>query len=160
MEGFVSHVDAPTLVALQCEFPPIRDKQKGVTKITTPLYALAGGLRTEKVWSTRLHLNLCKPCDFLLPEQQNKLATRSALLQTSLRSICPCQLHQKFKDLRVCSLEHPIPESPLRFEQRTYKEPSQGLTPVTSSEILYPAAAPLCLTRVKFPGAKAFSLFV
>jgi hypothetical protein len=32
------------------------------------------------------------------------------------------------------------------------RKPSQGLTPVTSSEIPYPAAAPLCLTRVKFPG--------
>ena len=56
--------------------------------------------------------------------------------------------------------EHPILESPLRFEQRTDKEPSQGLTPVTSSEIPYPAAAPLCLTRVKFPGTKVLSLFV
>jgi hypothetical protein len=49
----------------------------------------------------------------------------------------------KFKDLRVCFHEHPILESPLRFEQRTDKEPSQGLTPVTSSEIPYPVAAPL-----------------
>ena len=56
--------------------------------------------------------------------------------------------------------EHPILESPLRFEQRTDKETSQGLTPVTSSEFPYPAAAPLCLTRVKFPGTKAYSLIV
>ena len=28
----------------------------------------------------------------------------------------------KFKDLRACSHEHPILESPLRFEQRTDKE--------------------------------------
>jgi hypothetical protein len=28
----------------------------------------------------------------------------------------------KFKDQRACSHEHPILESPLRFEQRTYKE--------------------------------------
>jgi hypothetical protein len=40
------------------------------------------------------------------------------------------------------------------------RKPSQGLTPVTSSEFPYPAAAPLCLTRVKFPGTKVFSLFV
>jgi hypothetical protein len=40
------------------------------------------------------------------------------------------------------------------------REPSQGLTPVTSSEFPYPAAAPLCLTRVKFPGTKVLSLFV
>ena len=40
------------------------------------------------------------------------------------------------------------------------KKPSQGLPPVTSSEFPYPAAAPLCLTRVKFPGTKVLSLFV
>jgi hypothetical protein len=38
MEGFVSHVDAPKLVALQCEFPPIRDKQKS----TPPCMPLPG----------------------------------------------------------------------------------------------------------------------
>ena len=51
-------------------------------------------------------------------------------------------------------------DSPLRFEQRTDKKPSQGLTQIATSEILYPAAAPLCLTRVKFPGTKVYSLFV
>ena len=31
------------------EFPQIQDNQTGVTEINTTLYALAGGLRTEKV---------------------------------------------------------------------------------------------------------------